>query len=72
MKWYYLLTLHSAGFEEVMKSKGPAAGITESTLLMLQISAAVGATALGAKAANFLLPLDYNANAKIFYTAKFT
>lgn len=55
-----------------MKSKGPAAGITESTLLMLQISAAVGATALGAKAANFLLPLDYNANAKIFYTAKFT
>ena len=67
MSWKCFMT----GFERVMQVRGPKAGITEITFLRLQTSAALGAAALGAKAASFTLPLDHSAFAKTFYTAKY-
>ncbi|KAK7484940.1 hypothetical protein BaRGS_00023860 [Batillaria attramentaria] len=59
------------GFEAAMKARGPSVGISNITLLTLQTSAAIGATALGARAANVKLPLDYAANVQTFYNGKF-
>ena len=60
-----------SGFEGVMLERGPKAGIREITFLQLQTSAALGAAALGAKAASFTLPLDHSAFSETFYTAKY-
>ena len=59
------------GFDEEMRANGPKAGIKDITFLRLKTSAAVGAAALGAKAAAFVLPLDYAVYAGTFYTVKY-
>lgn len=64
--------LFHTGFEAVMKERGPGLGICEVSLLTLQTSAAVGAAALGAQAAECPLPMDYSTYAQTFYTAKFS
>lgn len=59
------------GFEVEMRAKGPEVGIQEITFIRLLTSAAVGAAALGAKAAGSVLPLDYSVFTQTFYTAKY-
>ena len=54
-----------------MKSRVSETSIREVTLLSLTKDASIGAAALGARAANKVLPLDYASNANAFYTAKF-
>ena len=60
-----------SGFTEVMKAKRSHKRIKEVTLLALKQPASVGAASLGARAANASLPMDYEANAEVFFHEKF-
>ena len=55
------------GFLEVLKSQRDHHRIRKISLLELKESSALGAAGLGAKAVNFDLPLDYKANATLFF-----
>ncbi|XP_046557217.1 N-acetyl-D-glucosamine kinase-like [Haliotis rubra] len=63
-------SLLEPGFVAVMSEGGPKLGIPEVTLMELLVSGAVGAASLGARDVNFDLPMDYKANAKIFFNKK--
>ena len=45
--------------------------VDELTVVTLQVSSAVGAAVLGAKAASLTLPIDYQANTKLLEQCKF-
>lgn len=60
-----------SGFMEVLKAKRSGRRIHEVTLLTLKQPASVGAASLGARAAKAKLPMDYDANAEIFFHEKF-
>ena len=66
-----MIYIRFSGFETTLKERGPRLGLSEISLMTLNTSAAVGAAALGAKEANYVLPLDYATYATTFYTAKF-
>ncbi|KAL4231724.1 hypothetical protein ACF0H5_009300 [Mactra antiquata] len=59
------------GFIEVMKADRKNKRINEITLLMLKVGASIGAASLGARSVKFTLPIDYNANAELFFHEKF-
>lgn len=59
------------GFIEVMKAERSNRRIHEITLLTLKKPASVGAASLGARAAKATLPMDYEANAEVFFHEKF-
>ena len=46
--------------------------VDELTVVTLQVSSAVGAAVLGAKAASLSLPVDYQANTKLLEQCKVT
>ncbi|XP_052773863.1 N-acetyl-D-glucosamine kinase-like [Mya arenaria] len=64
--WQFL----KPGFLEVLTAERPGRRIREVTLQRLKQAASVGAASLGARAVGFKLPLDYSANAEIFFHGK--
>ena len=61
-----------AGFLEGLSARsGEAPLVPEVTLLDLKKPASYGAAFLGAKRADYRLPLDFSANATVFFNHKF-
>ncbi|XP_060595688.1 N-acetyl-D-glucosamine kinase-like [Ruditapes philippinarum] len=64
-------TFLKPGFTEVMKADRQNKRISELTLVSLNQPASVGAASLGARAAKTTLPMNYDANAEVFFHEKF-